>query len=195
MEPAFSRFLLNFPWHRSFLHWHWSLLHLMQVSFKHAMGLIYGLNLIFFFNMYIYDTPRTMELAFSRFLFIFPHWFPNSPWIFANFYKLPCTTPHKVEFLKTCTTGWRRPTGYFIFGGHFPQKSPIICGSFAKRDLQLKASYGGCVRESKADVCVWERRVCMCLPHTFFLPWTFFHTSKMILLRLVGSLETFVSLS
>jgi len=75
--------------------------------------------------------------------------------------------PHKVEFLQTCTTGWPRPIGYLIFGGHFLQKSPVICGSFAKRDLQLKTSYGGCVRESKADVCVCERRVCMCLPHTF----------------------------
>ena len=29
-----------------------------------------------------------------------------------------------------------------MFKGHFPQTSPIICGSFAKNDLQLKASYG-----------------------------------------------------
>jgi len=28
------------------------------------------------------------------------------------------------------------------FIGHFPQKSPIIIGSVAKNDLQLKASYG-----------------------------------------------------
>ena len=58
--------------------------------------------------------------------------------------------PDKSDLLLTRTcclqtdvmaTGWLRPIGRLIFIGHFPQKSPMICGSFAGNDLQLKAFY------------------------------------------------------
>jgi len=38
-------------------------------------------------------------------------------------------------------TGWPRSIVFLICIGHFTQKSPMMSGSFAERDLQLKASY------------------------------------------------------
>ena len=54
---------------------------------------------------------------------------------------LSCLRKEILRFMGFAHTGWQRCIEYLIFKGHFAQKSPMISGSFAERDLQLEASY------------------------------------------------------
>jgi len=59
-------------------------------------------------------------------------------------------------------TGWWRPIGCIIFVGQFPQKGPIVSGSFAERDLQFtvsRASSPLCFRLYAAKCNVFVRVV------------------------------------
>ena len=93
-----------------------------------------------------------------------------------------CTCVRVCDMLlSSCTNlltldaaGWCRNVGCLIFIGHFLQKSPKISGSFAERDLQLKASYASsppCTCTSLC-VCVYERerdRARPSLSHTHYV--------------------------
>ena len=61
------------------------------------------------------------------------------------------------------STRQRRPPGCLIFTDHFPQKCPIISGSFAKSDLQLKATYES-LRPCIASVASSDAASCV---HTY----------------------------
>jgi len=61
--------------------------------------------------------------------------------VYTHMYSEKILTYCRRQIVCTISTEWRRLIGCLIFRGHFPHKSPIISGSFAKSDLQLKASY------------------------------------------------------
>jgi len=58
------------------------------------------------------------------------------------------------------------PCNACIFMGHFPQKSPMISGSFTKNDLQLKVSCGSL---PPCNACI-SLSLSRCIPNTFDTP-------------------------
>jgi len=60
---------------------------------------------------------------------------PPCRWVLETQYRALLRTMTYID------TGWRRCVRCLVCVSRFPQKSPIISGSFAERTLQLKASY------------------------------------------------------
>ena len=114
-------------------------------------------------------------------LIVIGHFSQKSPIVSGSFAKSKshfwwihscmCMHPYMCWLIHSCMcmhetthscahTEWRRPLGCLIFIGHVPQKSPILSGSFAKRDLQLKASYGSlptCIMYWCIHTCITAR--------------------------------------
>jgi len=57
------------------------------------------------------------------------------------YYGMIYIIPHLTLYVSS-HPGWRRVIGCLIFIGHFPPNSPIISGSFAKKDCNLRHPMG-----------------------------------------------------
>jgi len=86
-------------------------------------------------------TPIAHSAAIPRFFSLFVRNFPTvAPQFLCQ--KVIWPSPGTLLCGDTTCTGWSWVIECHIFVVHFPQKSPIISGSFAKNDMHLQAFYG-----------------------------------------------------
>ena len=93
--------------------------------------------------MYIYSArtchPRTLDVCHIRiYTYTYLYIYVFIPLRIYTYVHILC---ENLSSENCVITRRPRPTGCLIFVRHFLHKSPIISGSFAERDVQLKAFY------------------------------------------------------